>query len=111
MSISASKTPGGRAATTLIVVNMLFVLAWPTLTAAMTGYVPTVDAYVRDFDDTLVKYTEFSLLAYILHDGWRVNLDGDYAVLLVDRPPLPGEYTNSVFILNTFSSALTWSLD
>ncbi|KAI0527841.1 hypothetical protein F5B22DRAFT_582550 [Xylaria bambusicola] len=59
--------------------SMLFILTWPTLIAAMSGYSPEVGAYVKDIDtENLVKYNEFRLLAYIIHDGERINLTTDY---------------------------------
>lgn len=72
--------------TTWVIVSMVFVLAWPTLIAAMSGYSPEAGAYVKDLDENLVPYNEFRPLAYIIHDGTRINLTADYAVPLGPRP-------------------------
>ncbi|KAI8626410.1 hypothetical protein F5Y19DRAFT_222498 [Xylariaceae sp. FL1651] len=66
--------------TVLMIINMLFVLAWPTLISLMSGYTPKTEAYVQDFNDNLIPYASLQSLAYIIHDGWRINLDGDYPV-------------------------------
>ncbi|KAJ3560864.1 hypothetical protein NPX13_g9159 [Xylaria arbuscula] len=71
-----------KRATAWVIMSMLFVLAWPTLIAAMTGYTPEIAAYVKDIEENLVPYHEFRLISYIIHDGERINLTGDYPVPL-----------------------------
>ncbi|KAI0457980.1 hypothetical protein F5B21DRAFT_462399 [Xylaria acuta] len=69
-----------RFSTVWILLSMIFVLAWPTLIASMSGYTPEMDAYVQDVDGNFVQYTEFQLLNYIIHDGWRIGLNEDYPI-------------------------------
>ncbi|KAK4159999.1 hypothetical protein QBC43DRAFT_373433 [Cladorrhinum sp. PSN259] len=57
------------------VTSLVFVVAFPTLADAMTGYAPTTDAFIpqKSGDQLLVPYRLFEKVAYIIHDGWRVN--------------------------------------
>ncbi|KAI3332228.1 hypothetical protein HD806DRAFT_479848 [Xylariaceae sp. AK1471] len=75
-----------KVSTAWVILSMLFILAWPTLIAAMSGYSPKVGAYVKDVDQNFVPYDDFRLLSYIVHDGWRINLTGDYPVPAVFKP-------------------------
>ncbi|KAI1737957.1 hypothetical protein F4680DRAFT_426655 [Xylaria scruposa] len=75
-----------RASTTWVILSMLFVLAWPTFIAAMSGYTPKSGAYVRDVNENFVPYNEFQLLSYIIHDGERINLTADYLVPYGPKP-------------------------
>jgi hypothetical protein len=63
-----------------IVAVMVFVLLWPTLASAMTGYTPAIKPFVLDIENNLLSYTSFEPVAYIIHDGWRINQTGDYLV-------------------------------
>lgn len=69
-----------KLAMTCIIASMVFVLAWPTLASAMTGYSPALRPFVLDYEDNLISYSSFSPVAYVIHDGWRVNLTGNYLV-------------------------------
>ncbi|CAJ2504377.1 Uu.00g117710.m01.CDS01 [Anthostomella pinea] len=69
-----------KVAMTFMVLNMLFVLGWPTFAGAMSGYATTSGAFVRDLNESYIPFSEFHQLAYIIHDGWRVGLDGDQPV-------------------------------
>ena len=69
-----------KVAATFSICSMFFVLAFPTLSNAMTGYRPSYVAFVSDYDQNLVKFAGFHPLAYIIHDGWRINLTTDYLV-------------------------------
>ncbi|KAI0490883.1 hypothetical protein F4859DRAFT_508675 [Xylaria cf. heliscus] len=93
-----------KLSTIWILLSMIFVLAWPTLIAAMSGYTPETDAYVQDMDGNLVKFTEFQLLSYIIHDGWRVGLEGDYPV-----PYGPNTGGKLITLIFQFSILLTFS--
>jgi hypothetical protein len=69
-----------RLAMACIVLTMIFILVWPTLAGAMTGYTPANRAFVRASDNNLIPFANFSTVAYVIHDGWRVNLTGNYLV-------------------------------
>lgn len=63
-----------------VVCAAIFILAFPTLGSAMTGYQTNSGAFVRGYGGELIKYSDFDFVAYVIHDGWRVNLTGDFAV-------------------------------
>lgn len=67
-------------ATTFIGMSMMFVIAFPTLASAMTGYTPAIQAFVRRDDSSFVLFSELELTAYVIRDGTRLNLTKDYAV-------------------------------
>jgi hypothetical protein len=69
-----------KAAMTTIVMAMIYVLAWPTLASAMTGYTATSRSVVTDRQQNFIGFESFTQVAYIIHDGWRINLDGDFIV-------------------------------
>lgn len=69
-----------RSAMVFIVLTMLFVLALPTLVSAMTSYNAVTQAMVLKVDGTYEPLLQFQPLAYMIHDGWRINLTGDYPV-------------------------------
>lgn len=58
----------------------IFILVFPTFGGAMTGYQANSGAFVRGNGGELLKYSDFDIVAYVIHDGWRVNLTGDFAV-------------------------------
>lgn len=82
-----------RVATLFMIGSMLFLLGWPTFASAMAGYTTINKAFVQDFNDSYVPFSEFQPIAYVIHDGWRVDLDGDYPVPLFSNAggenPLP----------------------
>ncbi|KAI0814071.1 hypothetical protein GGR55DRAFT_633933 [Xylaria sp. FL0064] len=80
-----------KVAATWIILSMLFVLAWPTLIAALSGYSPNTGAYVKDVDGNFVPYNEFRLLSYIIHDGKRINLTDDYTIPFGPTPYSPSD--------------------
>jgi hypothetical protein len=56
-----------------MLLSALYVLAFPTLMAAMTGYITTFEAYVRDTDGVQVPSGDFDAVAYIIRDAWRLR--------------------------------------
>lgn len=63
-----------------MLIATLYVLAFPTLMAAMTGYISTYEPYVMDERSNLVSWKEVRHVDYIVHDSWRV---GGYQVDLL----------------------------
>jgi hypothetical protein len=76
-----------RVAMTCTILTMAFVLAWPTIAAAMTGYTSAIGAYVRDEENYLIPLSNFSTVAYVIHDGTRVNLTKDHLVPFIAYNP------------------------
>jgi hypothetical protein len=79
-----------RLAMVCIVMTMVYVLAWPTLASAMTGYTSTSGAFVLDSENNFMSFASFTPVAYVIHDGWRVNLTGDYLVPYYQRTSSDG---------------------
>jgi hypothetical protein len=63
-----------------MIATMAFTLAFPTLASAMTAYSGNVEAFVNTTDDTYVKFQDFNLAVYIIHDGWRIGKQGNHIV-------------------------------
>lgn len=65
------------------VFSLFLTMAFPTLASAMTGYVAQTAAYVKDSpgdDGNYILFNEFSFVAYVIHDAWRINKTGDLLV-------------------------------
>ncbi|KAI1455161.1 hypothetical protein F4805DRAFT_437039 [Annulohypoxylon moriforme] len=69
-----------KLAMVFVTLDILFLVAWPTFSGAMTGYTPTVKAFVPDYNGNYIPFSDFRPIAYIIHDGPRINLTDDYAV-------------------------------
>ena len=64
-----------------MVVTMFFVLAWPTVASAMTGYDSNNVAFIKIRDGSLIRFSSFEPLLYIIHDGSRIDgLTDEYLV-------------------------------
>lgn len=63
-----------------IVLTMMFVMAWPTLASAMTGYNSNNTAFFKTKDGTFVAFSALQPVLYVVHDGSRVGLGDDYVV-------------------------------
>lgn len=69
-----------RPAMAFIIATMIYILAWPTIAGAMTGYTSAESAFVSDIRGSLTPLENFLPVLYVIHDGWRVDLEGDYLV-------------------------------
>jgi len=69
-----------RVVVVFIVFSMAFVLAFPTLAGAMTGYISNSGSFVWDTAGNLISFSQFRPAAYVIHDAWRIGLTGDYVV-------------------------------
>ncbi|KAI1770824.1 hypothetical protein F4818DRAFT_222256 [Hypoxylon cercidicola] len=87
--------------------SMLFLLLWPTFASAMAGYTTINKAFVQDFNNNFVPFSEFRPIAYMIHDGWRVDLGGDYAVPLFNPGASAGVdstmYRRDTYVYDTCS--------
>ena len=63
-----------------MVVTMFFILAFPTITSAMSGYDANVASYLPDRNGSLFRFTDFAPVVYVIHDGWRIGQDGNFWV-------------------------------
>ncbi|KAH7160999.1 hypothetical protein EDB81DRAFT_783720 [Dactylonectria macrodidyma] len=73
-----------KLAMTFIIITMVYVLAWPTLASAMTGYTSASEAFVIDNYQNLISFSSFTPVAYVIHDGWRLNLTGNHLVSYIE---------------------------
>ncbi|KAF5523617.1 hypothetical protein CGCA056_v004401 [Colletotrichum aenigma] len=69
-----------RFAMIFMVLVAIFILLFPTLGSAMSGYQANSGAFIRGPDGEMLKFSDFDMIAYIIHDGDRVNLTKDYPV-------------------------------
>lgn len=77
------QTRRSKPAIVFIPFSMSFVLAFPTLMSAMTGYRPNSAAFVADSVNSLIPFEKFTLAAYVIHDGHRLNLTENHIVPFV----------------------------
>ncbi|KAF2851756.1 hypothetical protein T440DRAFT_488852 [Plenodomus tracheiphilus IPT5] len=61
----------------LAILSMLlstaYVLSFPTLMAAMTGYITTYEPYVEDYEHNLIEWSQIKEVIYVVHDIARVG--------------------------------------
>lgn len=96
-----------KLAVSWMIFAMSYVLIFPTLMSAMTGYrgtswhcgtlsklkgvanvlpgLATSKPYIQAPDGSQVEWSSFRLVNYIIYDGWRVGLTGSYPVNAVSR--------------------------
>lgn len=95
-----------KLAVSWMILALSYVLVFPTLMSAMTGYsgtfwhggtlleliaanfrpaLATTKAYIQAPDGSQVEWSSFRLINYIIYDGWRIGLTGSYLVTAVSR--------------------------
>jgi hypothetical protein len=55
----------------------------------MSGYTANGEAYIN-INNNFVIFSNFVLVRYIIHDGWRVGLGGNYLVTTAMNPSFSG---------------------
>jgi hypothetical protein len=77
-----NKTAQARAVVVWMIISACFVLAFPTILSAMTGYSVNIGSFVEVDNGNLVPYSNFTLVRYIVHDAHRIDeaLGKDYRV-------------------------------
>ncbi|QDS77353.1 hypothetical protein FKW77_005407 [Venturia effusa] len=60
-------------AMTWIVLSTIFVIIFPTLVSAMSGYSANGHAYIRDASGNFMDYENLFLIDYVIHDASRLN--------------------------------------
>lgn len=63
-----------------VVIATFIVIAFPTMMSSMAGYTPAVEAWIKMGDQGFSNYTNLYPIAFIIHDGERINLTADYRV-------------------------------
>lgn len=69
----------------IMVLVTIFILCFPTLGSAMTGYVANNDAYVQGSDGMLIPFDGFEIVGYVIHDGWRIGMEGNTTLTFPGR--------------------------
>ncbi|KAL1794359.1 hypothetical protein ACET3X_007780 [Alternaria dauci] len=82
-----------KIAMVFMVYTMAFTFAYPTVASAMTGYSANVDAFVNTTGGEYVPLSAFSFAYYVIHDGWRIGLEGDH--IATDKDPEKSNYESS----------------
>lgn len=68
----------------IMVLTMMFALAWPTVASAMTGYDSNNISFIETLDGSLARFSSFEPVLYVIHDGSRVGLTDGYLVPYCD---------------------------
>ncbi|KAJ4985482.1 hypothetical protein SVAN01_09047 [Stagonosporopsis vannaccii] len=71
-----------KVAMVFMAATMVFVLAFPTLMSAMSGYDANVGSRILDLEDNLIPFSNYSRAAYMIHDASRINKTNDYWIML-----------------------------
>lgn len=79
-SLSSRQVLPSAAALIFLTLALLFTLAFPTLAGAMTGYVGSTEGFIRDYNGSYIKFSDFDLVAYIIHDGDRIAKSRDFII-------------------------------
>jgi hypothetical protein len=61
-------------AMTWIILSAVFVILFPTLVSAMSGYSANGHAFIRDADDNYMDYEKLFLIDYVVHNATRLNM-------------------------------------
>ncbi|KUI64331.1 hypothetical protein VM1G_11137 [Cytospora mali] len=69
-----------KAAMVFMIASMIFVIVFPTLASAMTGYTASNEAVIKLEDGNQAPFNKFKQFYYIIHDGNRVNFSAEYLV-------------------------------
>lgn len=71
-----------------MVLSTLYVLSFPTLMAAMTGYIAKSEPYVLDADQNLIAFDKVGSVIYELRNASRIGFENSLLAMDNDRPLL-----------------------
>ena len=63
-----------------MLISTLYVLAFPTLMAAMTGYITTYEPYMEDYDRNLIEWAKVDRVVGLIPDAKRIGFNGTLLV-------------------------------
>lgn len=75
-----------KLAMAFMILTMVFVLVFPTLASAMTGYTANNEAVIKFGNGTQTNFGNFRQLVAIIHDGGRINRTVDFMVFKGAQP-------------------------
>jgi len=58
-----------------MLLSTLYVLSFPTLMAALTGYIAKSEPYVQDYEGNLIAFGKVDGVRYVVHDAGRIGYD------------------------------------
>lgn len=64
--------------------STFYVLSFPTLIAAMTGYIATSEPYLEDLDGNLIAFEKIDPVIYVIDDAARIGFEKPLVVGLKD---------------------------
>ncbi|KAF2502174.1 hypothetical protein BU16DRAFT_554248 [Lophium mytilinum] len=79
----------------------LYVMAFPTLMGAMTGYTPTYDPYIQDPSKNLIEYSKYNEVLIVVNDATRLGYTKPL-LLSEDDDDLRNELLNYIYENNLY---------
>ncbi|KAE9978793.1 hypothetical protein EG328_001249 [Venturia inaequalis] len=76
------------------ILSAIFVILFPTLISALSGYSANVHAYILDGSGNLMDYQKLFMIDYVIHDASRLNFTSFDAIVDLIFPP---ETQNSTY--------------
>lgn len=58
-----------------MLLSTLYVLSFPTLMAAMTGYISKTEPYVEDYNKNLIEWSKVDLVWCVINDAHRIGYE------------------------------------
>ncbi|KAJ5058261.1 hypothetical protein PSV09DRAFT_2408878 [Bipolaris maydis] len=74
-----------------MLLSNLYVLSFPTLMAAMTGYITTYELFVEDREHNLIEWSKITRVTDIIHDAYRLGYDRTLIITETDT-----EFRNAI---------------
>ncbi|KAK0721579.1 hypothetical protein B0T26DRAFT_644373 [Lasiosphaeria miniovina] len=78
-----------KPAMAFILLEIAYLLSFPTLVGAMTGYTTANQSFVTGVDSSLIPFSDFSEIQFIIYDGSRIGLLDNYMVTYFRRKGKP----------------------
>jgi hypothetical protein len=63
-----------------MLLSTFYVLSFPTLMAAMTGYITTYELYVKNYEHNLIEWSKIRRVIYVINDAERVGYNSPLIV-------------------------------
>ncbi|KAL6708540.1 hypothetical protein ACN47E_002521 [Coniothyrium glycines] len=68
-----------------MVLSTLYVLSFPTLMAAMTGYITTFELYVENLEGNLIEWGQVRQVEFVVQDASRIGYQGRLVITAEDE--------------------------
>ncbi|KAF1849331.1 uncharacterized protein K460DRAFT_331184 [Cucurbitaria berberidis CBS 394.84] len=67
-----------------MIISTIYVLSFPTLMAALTGYITTNEPYLQNYERNLIEWSQIERVVYVINDAGRIGFDKPLVVTLQD---------------------------